>query len=164
MKSTHHDYKVIFAERVGIFPLDLFQQPVHRLIGSNHRDLTGIHVLDSSLHNHHTMLDHSWRIYAFIGQWKENRCSWNWWHLFRAFLMIGCPVACPSNRFFMKTAIYIIKKFQSFFVHLNWMSLYFRDSWIYYLYRTVTFDCSNRCNFYVIRGEFKVPLSTECFT
>ena len=28
----------------------------------------------------------------------------------------------------------------------------------------MTFDCSNGCNFCVIRWEFKVPLSTQCFT
>ena len=111
MKSIHHDCKANLAKRVGIFPLDLFQQRVRRLIGSNHESLTGSNVQDSSLHNHHTMRDNSWRIYAFIDQWKENRCSWNWWYLFRAFLMIGCPVACTSNCFFMRTEIYISLKF-----------------------------------------------------
>ena len=164
MKSTHHDYKAIFAQRVGIFPLDLFQQHVHRLIGSNHWDLTEVNDLDSSLHNYHTMLDYSWRIYAFIDYSKKNRCSWNWSHSFRAFLMIGCPVSCPTNCFFMRTAIYIINKLQPFVAHLNWMSLQLRHSWIYCLCRKVTFECFNRWNFCVIRGEFKVPLSTQCFT
>ena len=87
---------------------------IHRLIGSNHHDLTGVNVLDSFLHNHHTMLAHSWRIYAFIDQWKKNRCSSKWWHLFWAFLMTGSPVACPSNCFFMRIATYIINKLQPF--------------------------------------------------
>ena len=71
MKSTHHDYKAIFVERVGIIPLDMLKELVHKLIGNNHPDLTGINALDSSLHNHHTMLDHSWEIYAFIGRGRR---------------------------------------------------------------------------------------------
>ena len=47
-------------------------------------------------------------------QWKENRCSSSWWHLFWAFLMTGSPVACPSNCFFMRIAIYVINKLQPF--------------------------------------------------
>ena len=60
-----------------------------------------------------TMADLS---YAFIDQWRENRCSWSWSHLFRAFLMLGCPVACPSNCFFMRATIYIINKWACSFV------------------------------------------------
>ena len=132
MKSTHHDCKAIFAEHVGVFPLDLFQQRVNRLVGSNHRVLTGINVQESYLHNHYTMSDYSWSIYAFIDQWKENRCSWNWCHLCRAFLMIGFPVACASNWFFMRTAVYIISKIQPFVTHLNWIGLQVRHFWIYF--------------------------------
>lgn len=69
--------------------------------------------------------------------------------------MTSCPVACPSNCFFLRTTIYIINKLPPFVAHLNWMGLLFRHSWIYCLYLILTFYCSNRCNFCVIWGEFK---------
>ena len=101
---------------------------------TNHRDLTGTNVLGSFLHNHHTMLDHRQRIYAFTNQWKDNRCSWNWWHLFRAFLMFALvTVSLWKPQFTSSTN----------FSHL----LHIWNGWAcsFVTPEFFAFDCSNKC-------------------